>query len=138
MRRTLRKTTALAFRRAVRHDRSMLVDVTSGSVLCAGGIGAAIAAARTPGRRLPRALLAVALALAAAGAFADSDGLTIAGAGVAIAALAVLVLEHRPDVGLLSWLDAGMGASAAAAVAVALGAEAPIWRGGPVAADPVR
>jgi diguanylate cyclase (GGDEF)-like protein len=51
--------------------------------------------------------------------------LRIAACVVAIMGLIGLVLEHRSDVGRLSRLDAGMGAAAAAALAVALGASAP-------------
>jgi diguanylate cyclase (GGDEF)-like protein len=106
----------------------MLADVTSGSVLCAGAIAAAAAALRAPGRRTPRFVLVAALLLAGIGDIAASGDdeaarwLRIAACVVAIAGLIGLVLEHRPDVGRLSRLDAGMGAAAGGALALALGA----------------
>ena len=106
----------------------MLADVTSGSVLCAGAIAAAAGALRAPGRRTPRLVLAAALLIAGVGDIVASGDdsaarwLRIAACVVAIAGLIGLVLEHRPDVGRLSRLDAGMGAAAAGAVALALGA----------------
>jgi diguanylate cyclase (GGDEF)-like protein len=109
----------------------MLADVASGTLLCAGAVAAVAGAARGGVRPVPRLALAVALAcaaaadLVAAGDGAASPWLRVTACLAAIAGLAGLVLEHRPDVGRLSRLDAAMGAAAAAALAVALGASAP-------------
>ena len=106
----------------------MLADVTSGSVLCAGAIATAAGALRAPGRRTPRLVLAAALLIAGIGDITASGDdsaarwLRIAACVVAIAGLIGLVLEHRPDVGRLSRLDAGWAPPRAARSPPALGA----------------
>jgi diguanylate cyclase (GGDEF)-like protein len=104
----------------------MLADLAAGVVLIAGA-GACAAAAVRGRHRLPWLLAAAGLACAAAAALLESaDDRLLAPAACALVAAgaAVLVLHLHADVGRLSWLDAAMGASAAAALAVALGAPA--------------
>ena len=102
----------------------MLVDSLAGVCLLAGALACAIAALRGPGARAPRAVLALALAVAGAGELADRESLVVAGCALAAVAIALLVLARLGHVDRLSWLDAAMGASATAGLAVALGADA--------------
>ena len=104
----------------------MLLDVVVGAVLIAG-IGSCVAAAFLGRQRLVWLLAAAGLACAAATALVDFGGdesLAVAGCALVTAAAGLLVLRLHPDVTRLSWLDAGMGASSTAALAVALDAEA--------------
>ena len=72
-----------------------------------------------------RVALALALATAVAGAMAAETRWTaIAACALAAVAVALLVLARFGPVDRLSWLDAVMGASSSAAVAVAVGADA--------------
>ena len=102
----------------------MLVETAAGAFLTAGAVGCAAAAVRGRSARGPRAVLAVALAASAGGELADEPAATLAGCALAAVAIALLVLARLGRVDRLSWLDAAMGASAAGALAVALGAEA--------------
>ena len=102
----------------------MLVDSVAGAFLVAGAVACAGAAVRGRRSRPGRAGLALALALAGAGELADLDWALIAGCGLATVAIALLVLARLGRVDRLSWLDAVMGASATAGLAVALGAGA--------------
>src|SRR3954447_8503448 len=102
----------------------MLTETVAGAFLVAGSaacVGAVIAGRPA---RLPRAGLAVALAVGAVGEFVGSDGAEIAACAIAAAAIAALVLAWLGPVGRLSWLDAPMGASSTARLAVVLGADA--------------
>ena len=67
-------------------------------------------------------LAAAGLACAAAAALLDSgdESLAIAACVLVAAGIVLLVLRLHPDVTRLSWLDAAMGASSTAALAVAL------------------
>jgi diguanylate cyclase (GGDEF)-like protein len=99
----------------------MLLDLAAGVVLIAGSL--ACAAAAFLGRpRLVWLLAAAGLACAAAAALVDSDteSLAVASCVFVTAGAALLVLRLHPDVTRLSWLDAAMGASSTAALAVAL------------------
>src|SRR4051812_39308526 len=102
----------------------MLTETVAGAFLVAGS--AACAGAVIAGRpaRLARAGLAVALAVGAGGEFVGGDGAEIAACAIAAAAIAALVLAWLGPVGRLSWLDATMGASSTAGLAVVLGADA--------------
>jgi diguanylate cyclase (GGDEF)-like protein len=109
---------------AVVHHPGMLVDLAAGSVLLAAALtcgGAAVMRARG---RLARVVVAAALACAGVSALASSDAAWIVACVLAGVGVALLVLEHVPVVTRLSWLDAAMGASAAAALAVSVGADA--------------
>src|SRR4051812_3419056 len=101
----------------------MVVETAAGVVLGAGSV--ACAGAVVAGRPAPlaRAGLAVALAIAAVGEFAGSDAAELAACAVAAAAIAALVLVRLGPVSRLSWLDAAMGASATAGLAVVLGTD---------------
>jgi diguanylate cyclase (GGDEF)-like protein len=104
-----------------------MLDIVGGLVLIAGGAVAAGAAVSRPGGRLAGAALAIALVLAGIAELVDEPGtgeLAIAACVVAVAGLTLLVLARFGSVTRLSWLDAAMGASAAAALAVELGATA--------------
>ena len=101
----------------------MLLDLAAGVVLIAGSV--ACAAAAFAGRpRLVWLLAAAGLACAAAAELLDTndESLAIASCVLVTAGVALLVLRLYPDVTRLSWLDAAMGASSTAALAVALGA----------------
>src|SRR4051794_41614262 len=102
----------------------MEVETAAGVVLVAGSV--ACAGAVVAGRPAPlaRAGLAVALAIAAVGEFTRSDAAELTACAVAAAAIAALVLVRLGPVTRLSWLDAAMGASATAGLAVVLGADA--------------
>ena len=102
----------------------MLVDSVAGAFLVAGAAACAGAAVRGRHSRPGRAGLALALALAGAGELADLEWALIAGCGLATVAIALLVLARLGHIDRLSWLDALMGASATAGLAVALGAGA--------------
>jgi diguanylate cyclase (GGDEF)-like protein len=108
----------------------MLVHLAAAAVLIAGGAACAVAGMTRPEGRLARLALAAALAVAAAAeltdAFADanSEALTIAACALATVAVALLVLDRFETVTRLSWLDAAMAGSSAAAIAVIVGADA--------------
>jgi diguanylate cyclase (GGDEF)-like protein len=102
----------------------MVVETVAGAFLAAGSaacVGAVIAGRPA---RLARAGLALALAVGAVGELGGSDGAEIAACAIAAAAIAALVLGWLGPVGRLSWLDAAMGASSTAGLAVVLGADA--------------
>jgi len=103
----------------------MLVESSAGALLAAGALACAVAAVR--GRR-PRgacAVLAVALTAAAGGELGgETEWTAIAACALGTAAAGLLVLDRFGPAGRLSWLDAAMGASSAAALAVAVGAGA--------------
>ena len=99
----------------------MLVDSVAGAFLLAGAVACAAAAARG---RPSRAGLALALAVAGAGELADAEWAEIVACALATGAIALLVLARVGRIDRLSWLDAAMGASASAGLAVALGAGA--------------
>ena len=102
----------------------MVLDLAASVVLIAGSVACATAAfAGRP--RLVWLLAAAGLACAAAAELLDTndESLAIAACVLVTAGVALLVLRLYPDVTRLSWLDAAMGASSTAALAVALGAE---------------
>ena len=105
----------------------MLVELAAGAVLTAGGL--ACCAAVLKGRDA-MAGLALAGALACAGVGMLTGGPSGTGTIVACALAAVgvtrLALERSASVTLLSWLDAAMGSSAAAAFGLTLGAGADV------------
>ena len=105
----------------------MLVELAAGAVLTAGGL--ACCAAVLKGRDAV-AGLALAGALACAGVGMLTGGPSGTGTIVACALAAVgvtrLALERSASVTLLSWLDAAMGSSAAAAFGLTLGAGADV------------
>ena len=105
------------------YAREMLADQAAGALLLAGAAGCAVAAARAPSGRAGRAGLALALAAAGAGELAGSEALVIAACALATAAIALLAIARLGRIDRLSWLDAAMGASATAGLAVALGAD---------------
>jgi diguanylate cyclase (GGDEF)-like protein len=108
----------------------MLLELAVGAVLIVGGVGCGVAAFFA-GRDVAAAL-AFAAALACAGvgtlAAADSGGpssaVTIVACVVAGVGIARLVVVHSASVSHLSWLDAAMASSAAAALALTVGADA--------------
>jgi diguanylate cyclase len=108
--------------------RAMLFDLFAGVVLVAGA--AACVASVLVVRRYRPAWLLVAAGLACAAAAelldADVEVAAVAAPALVTAGLAWLVARQHADVGRLSWLDAAMGASSCAALAVALGADAPL------------
>jgi diguanylate cyclase (GGDEF)-like protein len=108
----------------------MLLHVAASAVLIAGGVACAGAAVVRPRGRLASLALLAALASAAgaeilaAGGDSSPDGLRIVACVCAAAGVARLVLDRFETVSRLSWLDAAMGGSSAAALAVSLGAGA--------------
>src|SRR3954469_17048648 len=96
----------------------MVLESAAGGVLVCGSVGCAGAAVLRRASRPSGALLTLALAAAAAWELGAPDGLLVA--ACALATAGALLLVGRPLA--MSWLDAGMGASAAAALAGALGA----------------
>jgi diguanylate cyclase (GGDEF)-like protein len=116
-----------------------MIDVVAGVVLIAAGALAAGAAVAGRSDRLAAAALAAALVLAGIAELVDEAAageFRIAACAVAVAGLALLVLARFGSVSRLSWLDAAMGASATAALAVHLGAPGPtaVAAGGAVGA----
>jgi diguanylate cyclase (GGDEF)-like protein len=106
----------------------MLYDLLAGVVL-AGGSAACVASVLVVRRYRPAWLLVAAgLACAAAAELleADGDAPAIAAAALVTAGLVWLVARQHADVTRLSWLDAAMGASSTAALAVALGSDATV------------
>jgi diguanylate cyclase (GGDEF)-like protein len=99
----------------------VFADVLAGGVLLAGG-GACVVGGERP--VLVRLALAVALACAGAAELSGDDSLWVAAAAVGAVAIAALVRDRAAGVDRLSWLDGVMGASASAALAVSLGADA--------------
>jgi diguanylate cyclase len=103
----------------------MLIQSTAGAFLLAGAVACAGAVVR--GREARGARLGLALALATAGV-GDLAGETrwsaIAACALAGVAVALLVLARFGAVSRLSWLDAAMGASSTAGLAVVVGAGA--------------
>jgi len=102
----------------------VLLDWAAGAILIGGAAACAAAAVMRDRGRLPRLLFAAALACAAGAAMLDqdADALSLAACLLAAAGAALLVLDLHAGVTRLSWLDAAMGASSVAALAVALGA----------------
>src|SRR4051794_36780191 len=96
----------------------MVLESAAGGVLVCGSVGCAGAAVLRRASRPSGALLTLALAAAAAWELGAPDGLLVAACALATAGALLLVV--RPLA--MSWLDAGMGASAPAALAGALGA----------------
>jgi diguanylate cyclase (GGDEF)-like protein len=107
----------------------MLLELGAGAALILGGVGCVAAA--FSGDRDRAAGLAFAAALACAGVGtvvgAESGGpsrtVTIVACSVAVVGIARLVHVRSASVTRLSWLDAAMGGSAAAALGVTLGGE---------------
>jgi diguanylate cyclase (GGDEF)-like protein len=103
----------------------MLVETAAGASLLAGAVACAAAAARHRRARGAHLVLALALATAGGGDLAGETGWpAIAACALATAAAALLVRSRVGPVDRLSWLDAAMGASSTAALAVAVGAGA--------------
>jgi diguanylate cyclase (GGDEF)-like protein len=73
-----------------------------------------------------RGALVAAIACAVAGELSGAAAVRIAAVAIAAAGAALFVLVREPVVTRLSWLDAAMGASSAAAVAAGLDAEAQV------------
>src|SRR5436190_24108880 len=102
----------------------MVIDDAGTVILAAAAAAcAATAVVRAPRRRAP-ALLAVALIVAAADGVHDSGALWDAAVALATGGLVLVVVERFERVSRLSWLDAAMGATSVAALALALGAAA--------------
>jgi diguanylate cyclase len=104
-----------------------MVDIAAGLVLILGGGVAATALISRAGGRLVSAAMASALTMAGIARFLDDSAATdptIGACVLAVAGLVLLVLARSGSVSRLSWLDAAMAASAAGALAVALGASA--------------
>ncbi len=100
----------------------MLVEVSAGAFFLAGAVACGAAALRGRARGA-RVVLALALATAGAGELAgEPEWAAIAACALAAVAVALLVLARFGPVDRLSWLDAAMGASSTAGVAVAIGA----------------
>src|SRR5829696_804243 len=114
--------------------RPMLFGVFAGVVLLVGS--AACVGSVLVVRRYRPAWLLVAAGLACAATVelleADWDSIGAAAAALVTAGLVWLVVRQHSDVTRLSWLDAAMGASSTAALAVALGSGAatPVAIGG--------
>jgi diguanylate cyclase (GGDEF)-like protein len=110
----------------------MLAEIAAGAVLIGGGVACGVAALMR--QRDALASLAFAAALACAGAHVlvdgSADGLAVAACVLAAAGVARLVVMRTGPVTLLSWLDAAMGASATAALALTLGGDALVAIGG--------
>ena len=107
----------------------MLLELAAGAALIGGGVACGVAAVWWRRDRL--ASFAFAAALGCAGArtlIADgsSDGLTIAACLLAATGVACLVIARTAPVTTLSWLDAVMGGSAAAALALSFGTDATV------------
>ena len=107
----------------------MLVDSAAGAFLTAGAVATAAAAvrggatARTGAARGARLVLALGLATAAfADVLEDSWWPPIAACALAAVGILGLVLARFGPADRLSWLDAAMGASSTAGLAVAAGA----------------
>ena len=101
----------------------MLVEIIAGALLAAGAAATLVAAARSRELRASRAVLALALATAAAGYLAEQpEAAAIAGCALAIVAVVLHVLARAGSIDRLSWLDAVMGATALAGLAVEAGA----------------
>jgi hypothetical protein len=120
----------LALITPIGHDRTMLLELAAGAVLSVGAVGCGVAAF-SAGRDVAAALaFAAALACAGVGMLvaADNGGpssaVTIVACVVAGVGIARLVVVRSASVTLLSWLDAAMGGSAAAALALTLEADA--------------
>jgi diguanylate cyclase (GGDEF)-like protein len=103
----------------------MVLDSAAGGVLVCGAVGCAGLAARSD-RRLPAtAAFAAALACAAGdelGAPAHGTWLSVAAVGLAFVGMVWLVVGRCGWPDRLSWLDAAMGCSSVAALAVTVGA----------------
>ena len=102
-------------------------DVVMGAVLLAGAVACAAAAAHAPHREPARLALAAALAFGGAGLLAggsERDELEIAASALGAFGVVLLVLERSRTVTRLSWLDAAMGATSSAALAVVFDASA--------------
>ncbi len=95
-----------------------------GGILACGALACAGTAVLRRHGRPAAALLAAALACAAAHEFGAGDGLLVAACVLAAGGAGALVVAREGVPPRQSWLDAVMGASAAGALAVALGADA--------------
>ena len=104
----------------------MLPEVAAGVVLLVGSVACVWAGAVRGSGRLGRLAFAAALACAAMAELTGtaSDWPWVAACALATAGIAVLVLDRMAAVSRLSWLDAAMGASSSAALAVSVGADA--------------
>ena len=104
----------------------MLPELAAGVVLLVGSVACVWAGAIRGSGYLGRLAFAAALACAAMGELTEtvSGWPWIAACALATAGVAVLVLDRMAAVSRLSWLDATMGASSSAAVAVSVGADA--------------
>ena len=103
-------------------------DVVMGAVLLAGAAACAAAAAQAGRGEPARLALAAALAFGGAGVLVgggERDQLEIAASALGAFGVILLVLERSGTVTRLSWLDAVMGATSSAAVAVVFDASAP-------------
>src|SRR3954452_15326374 len=99
----------------------MLVHSAASAFLTAGAIATAAAAVRGPGAPGPRLVLASALATAAVAEALDASAWPrIAACALAGAGVLWLVLTRLGPADRLSWLDAAMGASSTAGLAVAV------------------
>jgi diguanylate cyclase (GGDEF)-like protein len=105
----------------------VVFDLAAGAVLIGGAAACAAAALVHDHARIARWLMAAALACAAGAeiAGASADAAAIASCALAAAAGARLIADRGLPLNRLSRLDCALGASATAALAVALGAPAP-------------
>src|SRR5215217_7837843 len=100
----------------------MLVETAAGAFLTAGAVASAGAAARGGPGRAARLVLALALAGAGIADFVgESAWAPVAACALAAVGVLGLVLARLGPASRLSWLDAAMGASSTAGLAVALG-----------------
>ena len=106
----------------------MLLELGAGALLTGGAVACAAAVAMGPSGRLARVLMAVALACAAAGELlgAWERELAVAGCVTAVLAAGRLVFDRSGMPTRLSWLDAAMGVSSVAGLAVELEAPVPV------------
>jgi diguanylate cyclase len=115
----------------------MLPELAAAAVLIGGGVACGVAAVSGKRDGIAGLAFAAALGCAAAGALADAaaDELTIAACILAVGGIAHLVVRRSAPVTTLSWLDAALGGSAAAALCLAVGggAAAALATGGVVA-----
>jgi len=103
----------------------MRVEIAAGALLLAGAVASLVAVLHGREPRAARVALALALTAAAAGYPAgEPEAAAIAGCALAIVAVVLLVRARVGRIDRLSWLDAAMGASALAGLAVETGAGA--------------
>ena len=106
----------------------MVLDAAAGGVLIAGAATCAAIALREGGARAARLLFAAALTAAAVAELGDGawpDDVAAGACMLAAGGIALLVRARVGPISRLSWLDAAMGASAAAALAALAGGDAP-------------